>query len=318
MRQYNAEEAEPWVDHLYNIWCKRDNEVFDYVLKRFALLVQRPFFKSKVAIVLTSRQGAGKGVIMAPIQEIFGKYFKVLKPEMVFGAFNDSISDCLVLFLDECTFAGNRKIAAQLKTLITEDTHHINAKYLPSITLDNHLNVFMATNESWSAAVEESDRRQFVLELDNKYAGKSTPETHRYFRKIRDVPYQAVYKFLMNVDIKGFIPYIYPTTEATREQKLYSMDSVTAWVHQSLEEGTQWTLVGSSNKQDLYEDYKLHFKNNSGSYGNLKPFSQFITQVRKIVGVSTDKDNKNNVTIPELEEMKNRLRNYMNDMGFPV
>jgi phage/plasmid-associated DNA primase len=316
--RYSAEQAEPWLRHVLEIWCRGDREVFEYVLKRLAFMVQRPFCKSKVAIVLTSRQGAGKGVVMAPIQEIFGKYFKVLKPETVFGEFNDSISDCLVLFLDECTFGGNRKVAAQLKTLITEEKHHINAKYLPAVTLDNHISLFISTNGQWAAPVEESDRRYFVLELDNRYAGKSTAATHAYFKKIRDVPYQAVYKLLMSVDLSGFIPTVYPITEATRTQKLYTMDGVTAWVHQSLGEGSRWTTLPEVSRQDLYADYDAYLRTNGGHYAKREPFSRFLVQLGKICGARHQDGTRCMVAVPPAEDMKQQLRQYLNDDEFPV
>jgi hypothetical protein len=315
---YTAEQADPWLQHVYDIWCKRDDAIFDYVIKRLALLIQRPFYKSKVAIVLQSRQGAGKGVALAPIQEIFGQYFKVLKPEMVFGPFNDSIANCLVLFLDECTFGGGKKDNSQLKTLITEDQHQVNAKYLPAVTLANHITLFIATNGQWSTNVEESDRRHFVIELDNHYAGKSTPESNAYFRRIRSVPYQAVYKLLILIDISEFVPTIYPITDATRTQKLHSMDSVTAWIHRSLGEGLQWTTLPVVPQQELYEEYKAHLKLNGGAYGKALPFSRFYELLVKICGAQRVQDTRADVSLPPAEQMKLNLRYFMNDDDFPV
>ena len=235
-----------------------------------------------------------------------------------FGAFNDSISDCLVLYLDECTFGGDRKVAAQLKTLITEEHNHVNAKYLPSVCIENHMTVFVSTNEAWAVSVEESDRRQLVLELDNRYAGKSTPSTHAYFRRIREVPYQAIYKLLMAVDLAGFVPTVYPTTQATRTQKVYTMNSIVAWIHQSLGEAVRWTQLATVSKQDLYEDYKAHVKANGGHYGRAKPFSHFMLELGKVCGIVGVEGSRYELSIPPSEDMKTRLRSYMNDEGFPV
>ena len=316
--KYSVDDTEPWLEHIHNIWCRGNDEVFDYVIKRLALLVQRPFYKSKVALVLTSQQGAGKGIALAPIQAIFGRYFKVLKPETVFGPFNDSISDCLVLFLDECTLSGSKKQAAYLKTLITEEKHQINAKYLPTVMLDNFITLIISTNDQWAAPVEESDRRYLVLELDNRYAGKTTQDIHEYFRKVREVPYQAVYKLLMSIDLTGFIPTIYPITEATRQQKLYTMDSVTAWIHQSLGEGSQWTTLPTITQQQLYQDYETHVKSRGGEYGRKEPFSKFIARLGRVTGVEREAGTRTTLTIPPAANMKQTLCKYLNDADFPI
>jgi hypothetical protein len=315
---HSREQAMPWVQHIYDIWCRGDETLFDYVIRRFAMLVQRPFTKSKVAMVMSSRQGAGKGVVLAPIQEIFGKYFKALKPENVFGAFNDSVSDCLVLFLDECTIGGSKRSAAQLKTLITEKEHYINAKHLPGVMVENHINLFIATNERWSVHVEGCDRRYIVIQLDNRYAGKSTKRTHDYFSRVRSVPYQAVYLFLMGVDISGFVPTIYPTTEATRTQKLYGMDSVTAWVHQSLAEEVQWTTLPTITRQQLYVEYDAFVKNCSGQYTRRESSASFFSLIGELCGAERVEGSRTDIALPGQDRMKERLREYLDDEGFPI
>lgn len=316
--KYKTKDVQPWLDHIYEIWCKKDDTIFDYVIKRLALLVQRPFYKAKVAMVLSGKQGAGKGSGLAPIQSIFGKYFKALKPEHVLGQFNESLSDCLVLFLDECGFSKTKKGAAQLKTLITEHEHHINPKHLSGVTVDNCINLFLASNERQCAYVEESDRRYLVLEMDNKYAGKSTKESHAYFSKLGKVPYQAVYKYLMEMNLKDFVPTIYPMTEATRNQKLYSMDTVTAWVHESLQEGADWTKASIITRKELYELYDAHVKLHGQQRAKREASGQVFKQLEEVCGAERVANSRVSIALPGAEKMKEALRTYLNDPEFPI
>jgi len=315
---YTQKDAQPWIDHIFNIWCQKDETLFDYVIKRLALLVQRPFYKAKVAMVLSGKQGAGKGSGLAPIQAIFGKYFKALKPQHVFGNFNDSLADCLVLFLDECGLGNTKKSSAQLKTLITEPEHHINPKHLAGMIVDNCINLFLASNERQCAFVEESDRRYLVLELDNKYAGKSTRESHAYFTIVSKVPHQAVYKYLSEFDLTDFVPTIYPMTEATRTQKLYSMDTVTAWVHESLQEGADWTKAAIMTRKELYELYDAHVKLHGHQRARREASGQVFKQLEEVCGAERVPSSRVSIALPGADKMKEQLRQYLNDAEFPI
>jgi hypothetical protein len=313
---YDGSQALPWIEHIKHIWCRDDEALFEYVMLYFAHLIQKPFVKTRVALVLKSRQGAGKGVILTKIREIFGRYFKTLKPKEFLGEFNGVLSDCLVLFLDECVFSGDKRTASELKCLITEDTHQINNKYLPSTTLENHINVIMATNYAWCAPIEESDRRYFAIELDDKYAGRSTKESTAYFKDIIDVPYQAVYLFLMSLDISGFIPNHYPVTNLMRTQKIYTMESVTSWVYHSLSEGASWTAFSTILKTELYSSYSMYAKEMGGHYAKIESFPKFISTAKSIIGY-TDLS-RTDVELPDIDVMKKNLRTYLDDPDFPI
>lgn len=323
--KYTKEQAMPWVEHVRRIWCRNDDKTFQYTIRYLAHIVQRPFTKTKVAFVVRSMQGAGKGSVLEKLQSIFGSYFKTVKPKDFMGDFNGVLSDALVLFLDECVFSGDKRMAAELKTLITEASHQINSKYLSTATIENHLNLFVATNYSWCAPIEESDRRYFVLELDNRYAGKTTEEIYAYFGGIKAVPYQAVYLYLMSVSLEGFVPSIYPITPVMREQKIYTMDSTTAWLYYVLTDGSLTEGVARKigldestfDKRDLYEAYTIYCKDRGGHYAKPEQYSRYFMALRKMVP-EVELLVGSKVKLPNRDKLKAALRAYLDDPDFPI
>lgn len=315
--KYKAEDADPWIQHIREIWCRGDENSFVWIIKMLARLVQYPFNKSGVAIVLKGRQGCGKGIILEKLRHIFGSYFKSLRPNEFLGDFNAVLADTLILFLDESVWSGDRRTAAALKTLITEPKMQINQKNLPAFTIENNLNFFMATNYQQAAPVEEGDRRYYCLNCDKRYAGKGTPENIAYFKKIANVPYQSVYKFLMSIDIDDFEPTIYPTTNAIREQKIYGMDTVTGWVYHSIVEEKVWIRLGSIMGKVLYEEYVNYVKHLGGHYGRPIRYENWQDKLFECTGIRKDTKTKNMLEIPSVGEIKSQMRDLMNDDTFP-
>lgn len=314
--EYDPEDATPWLQHIKEIWCRGNEEVFVWVLKVLARKVQYPFKKSKVAVVLRGRQGSGKGIILEKIRQIFGSYFKTLRPNEFLGDFNGALVDALILFLDESVFSGDRKVASQLKTLITEPTILINQKHLPSFTIENNLDIFFATNYQQAVLVEEGDRRYFCLDCDGRWAGKATEESVKYFRNIAKIPYQCIYKFLCTVDVEDFEPTIYPVTSAIREQKIYGMDTVIGWVYHSIVEKKMWLKLASVSRQNLYHEYTDYVKALGGHYS--RSFSLLQWQNRlKDCGIEKVGSNKTTLMIPRLSTIKSAMRTLLNDDEFP-
>jgi hypothetical protein len=57
-------------DHVVDIICNGDRNLAKYFLDHLARIVQRPWIKSKIAFILTSQHGAGKGVVFQPLTDI--------------------------------------------------------------------------------------------------------------------------------------------------------------------------------------------------------------------------------------------------------
>ena len=248
----------PYLDHIKNVWCKKNEVYYNYVLNWIAHTIQKPHHKTKVAIVLQSQEGAGKGIIIQKLEPAFGDYFyHITDYGKIIGNFNSSLENRLFCFLDEGVWGGQKKEIGKLKTFITELKLTINKKNVPEYQIDNRMNLIIASNEDFVIPAGKAPRRYFMLQLDDKYCGSQTNQKKEYFDKIDNVPSEAIIRFFYNRDITGFNPCVIPVTEAIQTQQEMNLDSVEEFVLQICSD----SLEGINNKGDwipksaLYDMY---------------------------------------------------------------
>jgi hypothetical protein len=276
-------QAKIVTDHILTIWSKGDQNVLQYYLDWMAHLVQRPGVKMNVALVLKGGQGSGKGIIVQMLGEILGlmHFMSTTNVDEVTGQFQtEKMMTNLLMFLDECTFAGDKKQASQLKGLITEAWRKWEAKYVNAVQLPNVSNYIVASNYDQIVLVENDNRRYFMNEVSNKYAGRQTDESAAYFNKLASVDPRHFARFLYERDISNFNPKAWPSTDYHRFQKVLNLpavDSTLAWVHDLLRDaggsnefGQQTLRLHAREETALSKDavfcsYKDYCRNTSGS-----------------------------------------------------
>ena len=237
----DALQAQLVIDHIFIIWCNGNKKHCDFLLDWMAHLVQRPGVKMIACPVLKGGQGAGKGIIIQMLGDILGAehFIHTTRLESITGTFQeDKIKTNLLTFLDECTFAGDKKMASTLKGLLSESTRKWEAKFVNPITIENHSNFIVASNYDEIVLVEPDDRRWFCLEVNSKYAGPQTPESAAYFDALSKVDVRHFAHFLYNRDISSYNPQAIPSSPYHRHQKLINFDAATTWLEQVLREGT--------------------------------------------------------------------------------
>ena len=230
----------PILEHIRNIWCKHNQEYFEYVIKWLAAVFQRPDRPGETALVLKSGQGAGKNTILDIIARAYGIHGAVLsKSDDITGRFNDHLGTSVFVFLNEAIWGGNRNSEGIIKTLITDREFTIERKYVPKIKVRNCCHLVMATNNDWFAPVGLDDRRFFVLEASNERVDDIAyfDQLHAHIESGGDT---AFIHFLLNeVDLKGFKPRMMPVTSSgvKLENKLRTADSATRWWFECLING---------------------------------------------------------------------------------
>ena len=304
----------------------------------FAHIIQKPWAKTGVAIVVHGEQGSGKGVVVQKIGKIVGRHFKHVGDfKEVLGKFNASVmKDPILLFLDEVSWGGNRKDGGILKKLITEPTHRIEEKFMPSITVDSYVNCIIASNEDWIVSYAGRERRFLVLDTDNRHAGPQTPVSREYFATLDRVPPEAVAQFLYQRDISVFHPQEIPYSRAAQLQKEQSLDSVGTWWLERLREGSlsgrgQWEASvqleswpehpHTESKQAMYAEYRCWCS-------GVRPVadSMFWRKMQQMVwredeyaykqGNTRSRSGGRQVTIPPLEQCREAFKKYMNDLSW--
>lgn len=320
---YKNEDITPLLNHILNIWCKGNQAYFDYTINWMAHVLQFPWRKTQVAVVLKSIEGAGKGVVIEHLGKLLGNYyFQPQNTEDVLGRFTDQLQNKLLVFMDEMVWGGDKQKSGHLKKLITESTHRIEIKMMPAYNIESYLNIIMASNEQWIVPSGEGSRRYFVLEVDNRYAGMSNEVKRAYFDKIRKCSSEAFGYYLFSRDLSEFRPTEAPITDALRQQQLNTFPKTTKWWIDVLNRRyitTNKTFDKPITITELFETYK---KESQDKHMTEKGFIDKMRElcpgfvVSSIVNARTDKQMYIQIKFPELAKVQESFRNSIKDFNW--
>jgi hypothetical protein len=187
-------------------------------------MLQRPEEKPGVMLILLGKQGTGKGIFFQIIQKIWSRTSLLVSDiNQVVGQFNAALERHFVVIMDEAMFSGDRKSQDRMKSLITENTCHIEQKYQPSRTIESFHRFFASSNHEHFSHIEGDDRRSLFVRVSDIYQGD-----HDYFSQVGaaisdDLVIAGMVHYLMNVDLTGFNVRIRPITQENWQQKLLSL-----------------------------------------------------------------------------------------------
>ena len=127
--EINEEYVEAFKKHIL-ILCDNNEEQQNILLSWIAHIFQHPDAKS-LNPVLISGEGAGKGTLLKIISRLCGrsKVLETANPlEYVFGKFNDTMTDAIVVNINECSKKDMIQVVEQLKELVSDPTLWIQGK----------------------------------------------------------------------------------------------------------------------------------------------------------------------------------------------
>jgi len=193
---------------------------------------------------------------------LWGRHFlHVQHADHLLGRFNAHLRDTIVLFADECFWAGDKKHEGQLKALVTEETLAIEDKGVRVVVAPNYTHLIVASNENWVVPIGAGDRRFCVLDVSNDHM-QDLPYFQAMDRSLEaddGLGYSNLVHHLLQVDLTGFQVRNIPDTEARREQKMLSLTVEQDWWLRKLEEGMILRGVEDWQKpvitRAVYDDY---------------------------------------------------------------
>ena len=214
-----------------------DPTVATYLFDFLAHMLQRPEEKPRVMLVLMGGQGTGKGTFSRLLESIWSRTTLITnRIADVTGDFNSVLDRKFAVFLDEALFAGNYKATDALKSLVTEPTISIHAKYqAPRNTFSCH-RFFAATNSSHFARTDVDDRRFVYLPVSETYKGKEG-----YWDALNaalaspELP--AFVDYLQHRNLALFDPTKRPSSAALIDQRVKSLTEFDQWWHSVLQTG---------------------------------------------------------------------------------
>jgi hypothetical protein len=275
-------------NHILNVVCSGQQQHFDYLIQWIAYAVQHLDKQIGVAVALLGAQGAGKGVVARTFGNFFGKHFAhIANGDQLTGRFNASIGKSCAVFLDEALWAGAKKGEGVLKALITEPSLQLEAKFRDPITVKNRLRILVASNNDWAVPTGIGDRRWFVLNVANTYAGtKKSDYWDPLYAEIDNGGAAAMLHELLAMDLSGFDVKAVPHTAAKAEQQVQSLPGLEAWLYHILQEGA----IGCENWQNdvltistnsAYSDYEDFSKRQHAWRPEIKP--EWSKKIRRVL-----------------------------------
>lgn len=204
-----------------------DQRVFDYIENYVAHIIQKPYQRTDVAIIVQGEQGVGKDTYFDAVGGILGDeyYHSTEHPENdVFAKFNSLIARKLLIKFEEADFKTNKENQSALKSLITKEKMLLEKKGKDPIRLDNLANIVMTTNNDVPVVLEETDRRFVLIQASSERRGDDEFWTRIHggkgskLSKRTDVC-SAYHYYLLHKDISTFNPLDRPITQLYRDVK---------------------------------------------------------------------------------------------------
>jgi hypothetical protein len=244
-------------NHIFNVVCSGRQTDFDYLLKWMAYAVQHPNEPIGVAVAFRGAPGAGKGVVARTFGKIFGRHFAhIANGEQLTGRFNAALATSCFVFLDEALWAGDKKGEGVLKALITEPELQLEAKFKDPIMVKNRTHIMVASNNDWMVPVGIGDRRWFVLDVPDTYAGTTHPTYwEALYAEIDNGGAAAMFYDLLHMDLTGFNVRAVPNTAAKAQQQMHSLHGTEAWLHDVLQEGEIGSERWQTNGLEVTKDH---------------------------------------------------------------
>jgi hypothetical protein len=223
--------------HFFEIVCSYNQGLFDYLLAWLAQMFQEPGGDQPgIAVVMRGREGTGKGIVAAVLGLIAGAhYLHISNPTHLLGRFNFHLKDCLLCFLDEALWGGDRQAEGILKSLITEKYQLVEQKGKDPLMVRNFKRLIIASNSQWIIPAGLDARRFFFLDVSDARKGD-----YNYFKTLwesLETAAPAMLHDLLAYDLSRVNLRQVPDTKGLLEQKTYSMKPVEAFWFTKLRNG---------------------------------------------------------------------------------
>lgn len=239
--------------------CNGVNEPssFEYFDNYIAHMIQKPFERPLVMIVLSGSQGTGKDMFIEFLESLIGMEYVVHieKMETLLKNFNKCLERKLLTKINEIADKGihieNHNI---LKGIITCKTILIEPKGIDSYSISHYSRYIGFSNNEDILKVENTDRRFMMIKTVNDMANDIS-----YHNKIADNMkdisiIRSAFKYYATKDISGYKPTIIPNTSYKGEQKINCLPYTLKFLY----------YLGEEEKIDPSEgtkSYKNHMEN---------------------------------------------------------
>lgn len=217
------------------------NELLDFIFngernhrvwfeKWLAYPLQHPGIKLyQAAVIWGIYQGSGKTLIGSTMERIYGRNFREIKDRDLLNSFNEWAQNRQFVMGDEIAGGDKRANSDRMKTMITQRSIAINAKYMPEFEVPDCINYYFTSNHPDSFFLEDQDRRFFIHEVKERPLPQDFYRKYDKWYKSDDVGALAYH--LWNLDLTGFDPQAHaPMTKAKEDMISIGKSDLGEWV----------------------------------------------------------------------------------------
>jgi len=261
---------------LVNVLCEEHTESYEYVLNWLADMIQNPGKKCGTAVVLKSKQGAGKGTLVEIMRLMMGEYVsETANPlEDIFGSHGNVHIQKIMTSLDEVKKGDVVKVLGRLKNYITSNTCNYNEKGLKIVEVKNCSRFLFTTNESIPVSVDADDRRYCLIECSNKLCKDGVFWKDFYKSVVEDIGViKGFYNFLKARDVSNVSWMKFPDTEFRNDIIQASLHPLIFFMDSFIQSSRCANTVNKYTSSQLFDHYKRYCADtNINCSGNAKGF----------------------------------------------
>lgn len=215
-------------ENLRKYLCNGDEEPenFTFVEKHTAHLIQKPYERCDMAIIMTGSQGTGKDLWCTHLSKMIGlEYFlDISSMSLLFKDFNSNHGRKLLVKLNEISDKGEHfDKHNQLKEKITATRVRIEPKGFDAYYLENYARYYGFSQHDNIVMVENTDRRFMMIKTNNEKANDQEYFS-KLFKETEDpLMIQSSFNYYSSLDITDFNPRVFPNTNYRDDQKIQSL-----------------------------------------------------------------------------------------------
>lgn len=229
-----AGDPKPWLDLVGRLMGDSTEHFLDWC----AYTAQNPEGKINHALLLYSQhQGVGKGTVVEPLRRVVGtRNTSQIHGSQLTEAFNGFLLRSKLLLVDELDLEDKQREYNRMKPMLASppETLSVNEKNLRRRDVQNRVAVILMTNNRFSLAIEEDDRRLYPIEIT---ADSMTPADARsIWRWYVEGGFETVAEYLLTRDVSKFDPKARPAiTELKQDMADYALTEADQTVRRYLD-----------------------------------------------------------------------------------